>query len=240
MTTATRTPTRTSAHTGRLLIRVERRNGRSVVSRAEGHTPYAARLVASVDGRARVMLVQTIAGPLAGDRLRVELDVGPGAALELAANAATLALPAARPARVELHARLEGSALLVLAPEPVILAAGCKLETTTGLELANGAAAIVRELLVLGRHGERPGRYHATLRAELDGRPLLHDAVALSGARVYGSIALLGLAPTAAPGLDELELAGPGRVARVLGADVPSVRRRIESLFATYLRLLAA
>ena len=42
-------------------------------------------------GWARVVLVQTIAGPLAGDRATIEVEVGPGAAVELTGNAATLA-----------------------------------------------------------------------------------------------------------------------------------------------------
>ena len=50
-------------------------------------------------GWARVVLVQTIAGPLAGDRATIEVEVGAGAALELAGNAATLAFPSAEPAR---------------------------------------------------------------------------------------------------------------------------------------------
>ena len=51
------------------------------------------------------MLVQTIAGPLAGDRAAIEVEVGPGAALELTGNAATLAFPCdvAGAPRVELR-----------------------------------------------------------------------------------------------------------------------------------------
>jgi urease accessory protein len=208
---------------GRLRLEVEKRGGRSALVRVEGHVPYAARPAPAGEGWARALLVQTIAGPLAGDRTVVEVDVGPGAALELGTNAATLAYPAASPARHELRVRLGEGARFAWRPAPLILAAGCDLEARVELELAAGAAAFARDVVVLGRAGERPGRYGAQLRCELEGEPLLHEAVeiadihssgaVLAGARAFASLALLGV-----EGSGGLELAGPGRVLRALAA----------------------
>jgi urease accessory protein len=211
--------------------------------------PYAPRLVPAANGRARILLVQTIAGPLAGDQVHVEIEVGPEASLELGANAATLALPADVAARHALHVRLHEGARLAFLQEPVVLAAGCDFVSSSELELADGAAALVRDLVVLGRHAETTGRYRARFRCELSGRPLFHDAVALgaenaaspvvlAGARVYASLTLLGVEPDAPPTAGELALAGPGRVARALAADVPAARGRLAALQPVYLDAL--
>jgi urease accessory protein len=183
-----------------------------------------------------VVLVATVAGPLAGDRTLVEVDVGEDAALEIVSNAATLAFPAAAPARIDVRLRLAPGARLLWRPEPLILARGCNLESTLRLELALGAAALTRELVVLGRHGEEPGRYRAQLRCELVGRPLLHEAVeiggrhrspaVLGGARAFGSLALLGLRSE----WGQLELAGPGSVARCLAPDAAALARVVAPL----------
>jgi urease accessory protein len=197
------------------------------------------------------VLVQTIAGPLAGDRVTIEIEVGENAALELVGNAATLAYPSSSPAQHDVHIRLRPGARLAWLPEPLILAADCNLETSIELKLDAEAAALVRELFVLGRHRERPGHYRSRLRCELDGRPLLHEAVeidreavsqssraVLAGAGAFGSLALLGLVPDRPPGPGELTLAGRGRVARALAPDTASLQAQIAATQSVYYKAL--
>jgi urease accessory protein len=248
-----------------------------------------------------VVLVQTVAGPLGGDVTDVEIDVSEGAALEVVGNAATLAFPAADPARIDVRARVGAGGRLLWRPEPLILAAGCDLNASFRLYLEPGAAALTRELVVLGRHGEEPGRYRGELRCELDGVPLLHDAVEidgvaqtsaaqLAGARAFASLALLGKAPGHVPrghgrgqspvtslaasapeecvendaepsreetvrrhvrrghvrgqspdmsprDASELELAGAGRVVRILAPDAATLRRRVAAAEERLLRV---
>ncbi len=250
----TTTITTTSTHTsqaGRLRIRVERRRGRSALVRAEGHVPYAARLAHGHEAVAHVTLVQTVAGPLAGDEIEIEIEVGEGAALELRTNAATLAFPAAVPARQKLHARIEPGGRLAWLPEPLILAAGCNLESTVQFELEAGAAVLTRELVVLGRHDEEAGRYESELRCALEGRPLLHEAIRIGGpggaqtspailgsAGAFISLALLGIALEEPCGPGELELDGPGRVLRALAPGVPLLRSEVRCVEARYLKAL--
>jgi urease accessory protein len=230
----------TTATEGRLFVRVERRGGRSVVTESSGHVPLAARQV----GDGHVVLVQTAAGPLAGDRLALEVVVGPGATLDLTSTAATLAYPADRAAALEVRLRVAGGGRLAWLPEPLILAAGCDLAASVELELADGAAALVREVVVLGRHGETAGRYRGEFRCDLAGAPLLRESVVLDGhspvtasplvlggARAYATLALLGVRPLAAPGEGELELAGPGRLLRALGADAQARVARAEPAY---------
>jgi urease accessory protein len=247
MTTATPTTTATtSSEAGALRLRVERRGERSVVTHAQGHVPYAPRVVPGRDGWARVVLVQTIAGPLAGDRATIDVDVGPGAALEVVGNAATLAFPCVEPAHHDVRLRVAGSGRIAWLPQALILSAGCDLETSVELALDAGAAAVTRELVVLGRHGEQAGRYRSRLRCELDGTPLLHDEVRLpgdtpvdlDGAGAYGSLALLGL--ESGPGdPEELALAGPGRVLRALAPDAAPLHARLAAAEAAWLDCLA-
>jgi urease accessory protein len=193
------------------------------------------------------VLVQTLGGPLAGDRVKLDVTVGPGAALEVSATAATVALPMNRPAHVEVRVRLGAGARLAWLPEPLVLAAGTDVRSSTLIELEPDAAALWRELVVLGRHGESPGNLTASLRAELDGGPLLHEAfetrggespAILDGARSFASLALLGLAPPVAALPGVLALAGPGAVTRVLARDAASLRSRLAPVEAAWLATL--
>jgi len=249
-TTTTITTTRTS-EAGSLRLLVERRGERSALVRAEGHVPYAPRAAPGEAGWARVVLVQTIAGPLAGDRVSIDIEVGADAALELVDNAATVAYPCATAARHEVRVKLGAGARLAWLREPLILAAGCDLETSIELALEASAAALTREIVVLGRHGEQPGRYRAQVRCELERRPLMHETVEidpeggahssaalLGGARAFASLSLFGLVPEAACGSGELALAGPGRVARALGGGTVSLRAELWEIESVYRQTL--
>lgn len=177
----------------------------------------------------RVALVPTQAGPLGGDHDRVRLHVGPGTTLEIVPITATLALPGA--STLELRATVHGR--LILNEPPLIIAEGADVTRRTTLELATGAVATIRDIVVLGRTGEGRGRLDSVLRATLDGEPLLHDALRIEpgtdddyvalppGHRVIGTAALLGV-----PG--EPALAGPGALRRATGPDLHRVEAALE------------
>lgn len=168
----------------------------------------------------------TQAGPLDGDHDVVRLHVGAGATLVTVPIAATLALPGA--SALDLRATVEAGGRLVLDEPPLIVAEGAAVTRRVRIELAPGAVAAVRDVVVLGRAGEGRGRLDSELRATLDGRPLLHDALRVDpgaeddhvvlppGHRVAGTVALLGV-----PGEPPLE--GPGALVRASGADLPAV-----------------
>jgi urease accessory protein len=213
--------------------------------------PYAARPTPAPDGWARAVLVQTIAGPLAGDETVVEVLVGPGAALELVTNAATLAYPSVELSRYELRVRPAEGARFAWRLGALILAAGCNFAARFELELAAGAAAFSRELVVLGRAGERSGIYRSILRCELDGEPLLHESIeidaagvaqsseaVLSGARATASLALLGLRPAGREGHGELDLEGPGRVLRARASSFAELGSRVEGTESAWVAAL--
>jgi urease accessory protein len=242
--TTTTTPT---AHVeGRLALRVGPRG----VVESQGHVPLAARAVHGRAGWTHVVLVQTNAGPLAGDRLEVDVDVEPGAALEVTATAATLAYPASEQATISVRCRVGAGARLAWLAQPLILAARCDLVTSVDVDLAEGAGAVVREAVVLGRHAETAGRYRGTIRCDLATRPLLRDEilidgadrttalVALGDARAVATLAILGVRPAAEAQPDEFELHGEGRMLRLLARDAGELAARLERTERVYLRAL--
>ena len=169
--------------------------------------------------------------------------------LELSTLGATIAYPGAATATQSLTFAVGHGARLAWLPAPLVLAEGCDLRSSIELELAAGAAAVVREVVALGRHGETAGRCRSDLRCDLDGSPLLRDSIAvdagssrsplgLGGAQAYGTVALLGLPPTGTEG--ELALEGPGAVFRALGAGGASVAAAIETTERGYLEALYA
>ncbi|MEJ2863808.1 urease accessory protein UreD [Actinomycetospora flava] len=135
-------------------------------------------------GRERVHLVQVGGGPLGGDVLRLDLDLGPGERLELRTAAATVVQPGREggTARFAVHARLDEGAVLDWRPEPTVVTDGADWWASLDLHLAPGAVATVTEQLVLGRAGQRGGRARSDLAAAVDGRALLVSSSRLDGA----------------------------------------------------------
>lgn len=195
----------------RIVAEADSRGGtRLAVLRGESPLlPYRTGAPAGRCGGATVHLVGGAAGPLRGDDLRLDVEVGPGARLDVRSAAAMLALPG-RPglpaSRLEIRATVGAGATLRWQPEPLIAAAGCHHETLTFVEVAAGGTLIWRDDLVCGRFGETPGdvrtgltvRYAgATLyRHELavgPGAPGWSGAAVLGAARATGSVVLAGL-----------------------------------------------
>lgn len=132
-------------------------------------------------GESRIHLVSKAFGPLGGDAAVIRLYVEAGARLEVCSVAAAVCLPArARdPSTTELHAEVAPGGRLDVLLEPTIVAAGAEHHTRTVLSLAGDARLRVTERVVLGRHGEEPGRWTGTTRVERDGTPLLHTTIEL-------------------------------------------------------------
>lgn len=225
---------------GTVRLEVQRRAGRSALTRCAATTPVAARpLTRAPPGFAAVALVQSVGGPLGGDEASIEVDVGAEAALEVRTLAATLVLGGPGEARQHARIRLGPGARLLWDAEPVVVTRGARFRATLEIELAEGAVAFVRETWVRGRHDEPGGELEATLRADLTGQPLLRDATrfapgepavdsaaVLGGARTCGTLALLGRrAPVA--DLDACDLAGEGTLLRAVAAGTAALDRRL-------------
>lgn len=155
----------------------------------------------------RVALVQTAASLLAGDAIVVDVRCGPGARLRLVDVAALIAHHGrgGEPATLELRLDAAAGARLEWDAQPLVLAAGSRVRRITEVTLGRGAAALLRDTLVLGRSGEPAGHLASRSDVRLDGRPLHADAldtgdvgllrspVVLGGAKVLDTLALYGV-----------------------------------------------
>jgi urease accessory protein len=194
-------------------------------------------------GTGRVHLVHAAGGPLGGDELGLDVEVGTGAAVAVHSAGATLVQPGAGaaagvPARWTVTARVGAGGRLDWAPEPTVVADGAALDSVLRVELAAGACATLREIVVLGRHGQRGGRYTGALEIVVAGVPLLAHSTVLdgadpalcgpagtAGARAVGTLVRAGL-PAPPPGRGEdtdvrwawTPLDGPGAVLLAVGS----------------------
>jgi urease accessory protein len=130
-----------------------------------------------------VYMVGGAAGPIGGDELRLRITVGAGAFLLLRTAAASIALPGldGHESVLRVSASVAAGGRLEYLPEPVVVAAGARHATLISVTLAAGASLMLRDELLLGRHGEAGGATRSVLRVDYGGRPLLRQSLAVSG-----------------------------------------------------------
>lgn len=158
----------------------------TIPARAEPWADFA-------DDPAHVCMTAAAAGPLGGDELVVEVEVGPGSALVLTESSATLVLPGhdGAPSRTRVRATVAAGGAFVWLPQPVIAAAGCDHLNDVAVDLAPDARFVMREQLLLGRKGEDSGHLRQKVRVRRDGRPLLAQDLDL-GSEAGRSPAVVG------------------------------------------------
>jgi urease accessory protein len=239
----------------------------------------AARIVAEADGRGHtrltvlhgeaplllrrtggpdvtVHLVGGAAGPLGGDELRLDVEVGPGARLRVRSVAASLALPGRTGGASGMSVRVSvaGGAVLDWHPEPLIAAAGCDHHVRTEVDVASGGTLRWRDDLVCGRHGETAGDVRIDTAIRYAGRTLYRHQLAVgptatgwSGPAVLGGGRAVGSLVVVDPGWDVdgppgprvlgpdaalMPLVGPAVLATAVGADIRPVRAHLDPLAA--------
>lgn len=227
----------------RALLTVERdRHGNHVVRELRSMAPLTLVPHRRQRDTALVHLVSSVTAPLGGDDLELTVRVGAGARLVLRGVAATLALPGHRPggsrALVSIEAA-EGAHVTYL-PEPTVVTGRACHEAEFSAELAADAHLLAREVLVLGRSGERPGRLASTMRIRRGGRPALHQRLEvgrpeldaspahLAGKRVVATEVAFGAddaPPAGGEWWSRVPLAGGGTLTTVLADDVVEVTR---------------
>ncbi|WBB99173.1 urease accessory protein UreD [Solwaraspora sp. WMMA2080] len=204
-------------------------------------------------GEVQVHLVGAAAGPLGGDDLRLDVEVGPGARVCLRTVAASLALPGpdGRRSTLQMLVRVATGGELRWLPEPLIAAAGCHHLSRSVVELADGAAVVWREELVCGRDGEPSGDARIDTTVRYAGRTVLRTDLAvgpradgwagpavLAGAKATGSVLVVrpewaaGGPPAAGPlgpGAARLPLAGgPAVLVTATGPTARGVRAELD------------
>jgi urease accessory protein len=130
-----------------------------------------------------VYLVGGAAGPIGGDSLDLRIEVRDGAALRVRTAAAAVALPGldGLESVLTITATVGPGARLEYLPEPVVVSAGARHATVIQVTLAEGASLLLRDELILGRHGEPGGVSRTSLRVDYAGRPLLRQTLEVSG-----------------------------------------------------------
>ncbi len=189
-------------------------------------------------GAEQVHLVHGAGGPLGGDVLALDVQVGAGAALRVRSAGATLVQPGRGPDPARWHSVITVGAAgrFDWAPEPVIVTDGAAFDTSLRAELGAGASAVIREIVVLGRHGRAGGRYRGHLGVTVGGVPLLAHTTVLdgahaalcgpggtAGARAVGTLIVAGRPGPSGAGEDPgvrwawSELDGPGALLLAVG-----------------------
>jgi urease accessory protein len=197
-----------------------------------------------------VYVVGGAAGPIGGDELGLRISVGAGAFLRVRTAAASIALPG--PDGLESVLRLSVSvgpgAHLEYLPEPVVVTAGARHATVVSVSLDAGASLLLRDELLLGRHGEDGGAGRTVLRVDYAGRPLLRQSLEVSGAdpaslgpavlsgrRAVGTLLRVNNCPAGPPPgsfpptteVASLQLAGPGVLVTAVAHDAVTLRQHL-------------
>ncbi len=180
---------------------------RTIAERLRSEAPLIARTSPAGSGALTVHFVGGAAGPLGGDELRTDIVVGAHARVLVRSVAASIAQPGAHGGAsvARVAARIEAGGILHWRPEPMISVAGSDHRVETTLDACSGADVVWMDEIVLGRHGEAPGRVAARLRLTIDGRVVLdHEVVAgdrpLAGPGVNGPFRVLASAVVVRPG----------------------------------------
>jgi urease accessory protein len=192
-----------------------------------------------------VHLVNSATSPLGGDELTLTVRVGAGARLRLSGVAATLALPGLRGddsvSIVDIEIGTGGE--LEYLPEPTVVTRRARHRAELSASLAAEATLSTREVLVLGRANERPGRLTTSLHVVRAGIPLLRQTVEigdpaldaslahLAGRRVLATKLIVGgetPEPASADWWSVTPLAGGGSLATALAFDAVTAQHDLD------------
>ena len=164
-------------------LRIARRGGSSVAERVCAASPLRL-LTPRNHGDAAWVFTSSFGGGLVdGDRQMIDMEVGPGASAYLSTQASTKVYRSVQGASVELRARVDEQALLIVAPDPVVCFADSRFSQRQEFDLAGSGSLVVVDWVTSGRResGERWSfaHYASRLIARLDRTLVVHDAVAL-------------------------------------------------------------
>lgn len=188
--------------------------------------------------RCRVGLVATRALLLGGDEVELQVQVGPGSALELFDVAATVAYDGrGRQASWVVGLSVGDGASVLWRGEPLVISDGATVQRRLRADLGNAATAVIRDTVVFGRFRQDGGDLHAITEIAVSSRDvLLEDQLltrserirtgVLGDNRVMDTVTCVG-GPAPAPGDPGTSgsavafqlIAGAGSVTRFLGSD---------------------
>ena len=165
------------------MLTVTRSGGRSLVHGAYATSPLRLLTPSNHGGAAWVYTSSYGGGLVDGDRIRLDIEIGEGAAAFVSTQASTKVYRSPQGTQATISARIAPAGLLVLAPDPVVCFARSRYRQVQRFEVADGGTLVAIDWLSSGRRafGERWmfDEYEATLEVRRAGRLLVHDALAL-------------------------------------------------------------
>jgi len=199
-----------------LALRVENRNGRSVLAQNLHKGPLRVQKALYPEGDAvcQILMLHPPAGIAGGDQLRIDVDVSAGAHAQLTTPGAGKWYRSLGPlATQDISLNIAPGAMLEWLPQEVIVFDQAHAQSTTTITLAEGARAIGWDIICLGRSASGEsfdrGAFRQRLRLQRpDAHPLwsetlhltgsdaaLQSSLALNGNTVFGTLWLAGIAP---------------------------------------------
>lgn len=212
---------------GRVELEFAPAGGRTELRRARSSAPVKVLQPRHAGPSAWACLSSLGGGLVDGDGIRVEVSARRGSSAALTTQASTKVYRGAASQAVQ--AAVEDSALLVVAPDPVVCYAGSGYAQRQTFELSPRADLVVVDWLTSGRSAREErwafASYEASLNIRRDGKDELREALRLHPeagplAPRLGRWELLGLAVVCGPRL----AAGACRLAAELG-ELPLSRR---------------
>jgi urease accessory protein len=173
----------TSLTPGQGVIRIARRERRSVAERLAAASPLRL-LTPRNHGDAAWIYTSSLGGGFVdGDCQAIELEVASGASAYLSTQASTKVYRSVRGATATLHARVGEQGRLVIAPDPVVCFADSRFRQRQEFDIARSGALVVVDWLTSGRResGERWSfaQYTNRLLVRLGGTLIVHEAMSL-------------------------------------------------------------
>ncbi|MFE7409745.1 urease accessory protein UreD [Streptomyces laurentii] len=143
---------------------------RSLVHHTTGHLTVRV-MDQDADG-ARVGLLATQALLLSGDDVRIEVDVAPGAWLDVVETTGTVAYEGEAPSSWTVDATVGDGAVLTWAGKPFVVSDEIATHRRTRIRLRGTGKVLVQEKVVLGRAGQSGGDLSMSLEADDDTGPV--------------------------------------------------------------------
>lgn len=178
---------------GALRLVFERRGAATVLAACRSTLPLQVLAPVALDDAAAVVsMLNPTGGVLGGDRLSVEVEVGPGARACLTTPSATRVYRSSGPPAVQtVRARLAPGAVCEWVPDHTIPSPGAILEQALAFEVGEGATLLAIDAWAAGRvaRGEAWSftRLAGLLSVSDAGGPLLHDRFVLAGGRDWSA-----------------------------------------------------
>lgn len=254
---------------GALGLRFERRGSTTVLAGCRYRLPLQVLAPLSLEeGAAVVSLLNPTGGVLGGDRLSIEIEVGPGAHACLTTPSATKVYRTdGAPALQDVTMRLAAGAIMEWVPDHTIPFPGSAFVQTVSVELHEGARLILVDAWASGRVARGEAWGFALLDSTLSVRDaeglLLHDRLRLAGPGgwdglglaeghpYFATVLVIGdglegfdaavvdaLGPAAGARIGVAPLARPGALARCLARSAPALTDAIDLIWSAARRRL--